>query len=76
MAQWPLNYVPTSSASLREYKERIHAFFMAEKPTSLDLSDWYYDVIIPVARRGQKRDEYPEKSRHNPVIVRSDEGWQ
>lgn len=54
--EWPLAAVPTSSSALREYKDRVRAFFGTS--TGTDDLDWYWDVIIPIPRKGMKRDEY------------------
>jgi ERF superfamily len=65
IAEWPLATVPTSVSDMNAYKNRVKFFFGTS--TGTDDPDWYWDVVIPIPRRGMKRNEYLQ----SPDTIRS-----
>lgn len=68
-SDWPLTKVPTSREGLAEVLKQFVAWQKAHlKPQSeAELSEPFWDIICPIPRKGQKRDEYTK----NPDTIRS-----
>lgn len=70
-SDWPLSKVPTSKLALREWMKDFEDWrstgLKNMNPPEYDQTEAFWDVIVPIPHKGEKRDEYLK----NPDTIRS-----
>lgn len=69
VGHWPLHHVATTRQACTELIAKIGAWERANAPKTegQEGDEWFWEIVVPVPHKGQKRDEYLK----NPDTIRS-----